>query len=385
LIRHTPVRAPATCEQVIAITGSAGKTTTKEMIASILSRQWCIYKSRGNRNYLRNTRHHACRLLPQHQAAVLEYGLLRSGDIQKHCAMIQPTIGVITNVGSAHIGNFGGSSERLAMAKSELIRHMNPNGTVFLNADCPFSRSFQSETYRGGFAGSFITVGIRQEADYMARSIRNEESGIRFECELNGIPHSFFIPVFGEHNITNALFAIAVAHTLSFPPDVIQEGLRTFLRLQQRLTIHQQNGIQVIDDTYSANPHAMKAALNVLNEVGSGTNIAVFGDMLELGRYSTAGHEEVGRHLAGKKVDYLYTLGRAARHIGTAAIRAGFPKERVIHCVNRPQLHRMLEQQLTPNTTVLVKGSHKLQMNRTGQYLRMLAARAKSGMEESSQ
>lgn len=376
---YVPPRTAVKCEQIIAITGSAGKSTTKEMIASILRRQWCIYKSQGNLNYLGNTRKHVRRLQPQHRAAVLEFGMLRSGDIEKHCSIIQPTIGVITNIGSAHIGNVGSSPDGLAMAKSELIRNMDPTGIVFLNADCPFSSQFSSQPYRGEFSGRFYTVGMRRPADYMADNIRYEEGGMRFECELNGVPRSFLIPVFGEHNIYNALLAIAVADVLQFPPDVIQEGLRTFQRLQRRLTIHQRNGIRVIDDTYSANPHAMKAAVHVLNEVGTGTNIAVFGSMMELGEYTAEGHAEVGKYLANKKVDYLYTMGPKARHIGTAAIESGFPKQRVVHCANRKQLHRLLAKQIKPDTTVLVKGSHKMRMDQTGRFLRMLAARTSTG------
>jgi UDP-N-acetylmuramoyl-tripeptide--D-alanyl-D-alanine ligase len=375
-VRKKLIRKPSILRKlIIAITGSAGKTTTKEMIASILQRRWLIYKSPANKNFMGNTLTHARSLRPQHRAAVLEYGIMYSGNLRKHCSILQPNIGVITNIGTAHLGNFGGSIARLALAKSELIRYMKPTGLVFLNADCPYSRRFHLQPYRGRFAGKFITVGVNNPATYRGYNVRYEKAGMRFECKLNGIAYSFFIPVHGSHNITNALLAIAVAHTLGFSPAIIQAGLRTYSRPYRRLMTYEQNGIRVIDDTYSANPTAMQAAINVLAETGKGTNVAVLGSMLELGRYTVGGHMDVGRYLARKKVDYLYTFGPYAKYIATGAIRAGFPKLRVLHCQNRAQLHSQLAKLMKPNTTFLVKGSNKVRMDVTAGFLRTLAAK----------
>ncbi|MFY0546406.1 UDP-N-acetylmuramoyl-tripeptide--D-alanyl-D-alanine ligase [Brevibacillus sp. H7] len=380
-VRTKVLRRPNILPHVIvAVTGSAGKTTTKEMIASILRKRWPIYKSEGNQNYIGNTRRSARRIRSEHQAAVLEFGILRRGNLQKHCSILQPSIGVITNIGTAHVGNFGSSINGVALAKSELIRYMKPSGLVFLNADCPYSIKFQSQPYRGRFAGTFISVGVQNPAGYQGYNIRYEGNGMRFECKLNRISYSFFIPVQGEHNISNALLAIAVTHTLGFAPDVIQEGLRTFYRPHRRFMTHEYNGIKIIDDTYSANPAAMKAALNVLDETSKGTNVAVLGSMLELGRYTVEGHEDVGRHLAQKKVDFLYTLGNHARSIADGAIRAGFPKYRVQHCVRRGELHRLLTKLMKPNTTFLVKGSNKMKMNGTANFLRTVAAKQPKGV-----
>ncbi|WP_411504025.1 UDP-N-acetylmuramoyl-tripeptide--D-alanyl-D-alanine ligase [Brevibacillus centrosporus] len=355
---------------VIAVTGSAGKTTTKEMIADILSRRWNIYKSMYNRNFLGNTRAHIKRIKSEHKAAVLEFGMTNSGHIKKHCQMIQPSMSVITNIGTAHIGNFGGLINGVAMAKSELIRHMKPTGTVFLNMDCEYSRKLTEKPYVGAFAGAFVTVGIESEADYRAEDIVMDEKGIHFTCVFGGEREAFYLPMLGEHNIYNALFAIAVSRALGFPIGVVRDGLRSFQAQRKRLTRYRlANNVQVLDDTYSSNPDAAKAAIDVLCQVGSGTKVAVLASMLEMGNYEVVGHEDVGRYLSEKDVDYLYTIGKSARHIARAAIRSGFPSNRVIHCQTKARLHRLLAKRIGPDTSFLVKGSHRLKMGETVLFL----------------
>ncbi|WP_323958417.1 UDP-N-acetylmuramoyl-tripeptide--D-alanyl-D-alanine ligase [Brevibacillus composti] len=256
---------------IIAVTGSAGKTTTKEMIASILRRKWPVYKSPANRNLMVHTRAHARRIRPTHKAAVLEYRIPRRGNLRQHCRIFQPSIGIITNIGTAHLGHFGGSQRRLAMAKSELIRHMKPHGIIFLNADCPYTRQFGKQPYRGRFRGRIITVGIKRRAMYAARNIRHTPSGLTFTCVLNGVNVSFSIPIPGTHNIINALLAIAVCHQLGLAAQDIQSGLLNYPRPKRRLTVtRHRHQITVIDDTYSANPSAVMAALNVLRQIGAG-------------------------------------------------------------------------------------------------------------------
>jgi UDP-N-acetylmuramoyl-tripeptide--D-alanyl-D-alanine ligase len=373
--KKTPVQRTLILRKpVIAITGSAGKTTTKEMIASILARSWQIYKSKSNMNYIDNTQRHVRRILPNHRAVVLEFGIMRSGDIRRHCQFIQPNFGVITNIGTAHVGNFNGQMAGVAMAKSELIRYMKPNGIIFLNADCKYSRKMTAQPYRGRFGGMCVTVGINRPATYRAYNVRYAENGMTFECKLRTGVYTFYIPVVGKHNIYNALFAIAVARFLGFPPDVIQEGLRRFARPPRRLRRYElSNGIQVIDDTFSANPHAVKAALDVLSEVGKTRKIAVLGSMLEMGRHKVKGHVDVGKYLAKKQVDYLYTYGVSGKYIGIGAVQAGFPAKRVFHCGSKAQLHRKLARQIKPETSILVKGSHKLEMNKTVRFIRSYA------------
>lgn len=352
---------------IIAITGSAGKTTTKEMIYSILKRQWKVFKSKENMNYYLATVKHKRRIRPFHQAVVLEYGILKFHDLTFHCRTIQPNIGVITNVGTAHIGNLGGSIMGIARAKSELIKGMNPQGMLFLNRDDINSKLLQKKNYKG----KILTIGFQKGADYRAEAIQYGNGGMSFKVKLNRKKHSFFIPIWGKHNVYNALFAIAVAHQLAFSPKVIKDGLQLFKRTKRRLVVSQLGKrVKVIDDTYSANPDAMKASIDVLCKIGTNTKMVCLGSMLEMGTYTVKAHQEVGRYLASKKVDFIYTFGKDAKHIGIAARNAGFPKERIKHFRQRNRLHQHLLKNIGAGATLLVKGSNGMKMNKTVTFLK---------------
>lgn len=205
---------------IIAVTGSAGKSTTKEMIASILKNRWNIYKSRANLNHYRATQKHKQKIKNWHQGIVLEYGMGGKGSITKHCNTIKPTIGVITNIGTAHVGYFGGKVTGIAREKSKLIKGMKQNGILLLNADDPNSRLLDIT----GFTGKIVKIGYKQKADYFASNIQYVDKGMTFETNLDRKKYSFFIPIFGFHHISNALFAIAVSHQLGFNAEDIKKG-----------------------------------------------------------------------------------------------------------------------------------------------------------------
>lgn len=358
----TIVRRP-----IIAVAGSSGKTTTKEMIASILQQRWRILKSKNNRNNRQAIRKHVKQIRPYHRAVVQEYGMSARGHLRNSCRILRPNMAVITMVGTAHIGNVGGSLKTLIAAKSELIKYMNPAGTLFLNADDHNSKLLHTKDFRG----RIFKVGMKNHADYRAYDIRYVEGGMRFKVNLNGSSHSFFIPIYGTHNVYNALFAIAVTHRLGFDAKTIKAGLSKYIKLQRRMRVYTvANRIRVIDDTFNANPNSVKAAVEVLSKVGKGKNIAVLGDMMELGRYSIQGHRDVGRYVVGKKVDNLITYGRRAKLIGKVAVSRGFPAKRVVHASNRTILHKQIKQKVTPGATVLVKGSNATHMSVTVKYLR---------------
>jgi len=355
---------------IIAITGSAGKTTTKELIACILSKRLEILKSIKNLNLPIYTEHYAKSILPAHQALVLEYGMLKAGDIKNHCRIIQPNISIITTIGTAHIGNFNNSIVELARAKSEIIEGMDPHGRLYLNADDSNSKLLVTDS----FIGTITTVGIEKKADYQASNVTYSNTGMDFQVNINGSNFNFSLPLYGVHNIYNALFSIAVAHQLGFSPTEMQQGFnfsKKIFRHSRRLNVYPiANNVRIIDDTWSANPEAMKAALDVLDNLGKNYNIAVLGNMLELGAYTTDGHKDVGEYLTKKKVHILFTYGDYAKNIADAAIQSGFPKEHVFHFIELKALNRALLKTLSPGTTVLIKGSHSLKMNQTVQYLR---------------
>lgn len=352
---------------VIAVAGSSGKTTTKEMIHSILKQRWKVYKSQRNLNNRQNIREHVKHIKPHHRAVVLEFGMSWKGHLTQSCGIIKPNYAIITMVGTAHIGNFGGSLGNLIRAKSELIRHMQSNGTLFINADDKNSRSLRT----GKYHGKIVKIGIENEADYRAINIDYTEGGMTFQVALDGQLHDFFIPIYGEHNVYNALFAIALSHTLGFSPKEIDAGLRTYNRPAQRLRVYDlKRDITLIDDTFNANPHSVKAALDVLTTIGEDNNIAVLGSMAELGKYSKKGHVAVGEYAANKgNLSYIYTYGKGARQIAKAAIDAGFPPERIKQFEKRANLHHHLQNDLQPGATILVKGSHTMGMNKTVKYI----------------
>ncbi|MEC0256815.1 UDP-N-acetylmuramoyl-tripeptide--D-alanyl-D-alanine ligase [Paenibacillus lautus] len=351
---------------MIAVTGSAGKTTTKEMIASILERKWKVYKTKDNMNLPAYIDKQSKEISSKHRAVVLEYGMSKAGHIRKSCQLIKPNIGVVTMVGAAHIGNFGGSIRRVAQAKSELIRGMNQSGMLFLNADDRNSRYLTTKDFRG----KVFTVSLYQKAEYRASRIAFTETGMSFSVEINRKLIRFHIPAFGKHNIYNALFAIGVARQLGISVDTIRKGLENYQKPDRRLVVYRlRKDVKVIDDTFSANPQAAQAAVDVLAQIGKGKRIFVLGDMLELGRYSEKGHQIVGAYAARNKVHHLLTYGRASRHARNAAVSSGLSSVQARHFNDRRALHAALYRLTTPSTTILVKGSHKMRMNQTVKYI----------------
>ncbi|WP_255298462.1 UDP-N-acetylmuramoyl-tripeptide--D-alanyl-D-alanine ligase [Brevibacillus dissolubilis] len=354
---------------IVAVTGSAGKTTTKAMTAAILRTKWIIFESKDYWNTSEHTEKHAEQLQFHHHAAVLEYGMAYPGVITRHCSIIQPNISIITNIGLAHVGNFSGKIEDLAAGKSELIKGMNQKGILLLNKDDENSKHLHTQNFKG----TIITVGINQAADYQAHSVSYTKSGMSFQVKLDGVDETFTIPIFGPHNVYNALFALAVAHRLGFNPSDIRHGLSNFKKPDRRLDVFElRDGVTVIDDTVHAHPTAVKAALDVLCEVSPQKKIAVLGRMPELGELMVPMHHEVGRYLATKSIDLLFTYGNNADLFGEGAIQGGFPADKIIHYPNgtRDELHQAIAAQVEPGTTILVKGASRLNMNDTVRFLR---------------
>lgn len=352
---------------VIAVAGSSGKTTTKEMIASILRTRWNVYKSKYNRNNRKSMRKHARSIRPYHRAAVLEFGMSGRGHLRHQCNIIQPNMAVITMVGSAHIGNFGGSLNRLIRAKSQLAQNMKRTGTLFLNADDPNSHRLHLKPFRG----IIKTVGLKGVGNYTASNIRWVAGGMSFDARVKGTEHNFFIPIYGIHNIYNALFAIAVSDRLGFTVEQMKTGLKHYRKPSRRMVVYRnKNNVRIIDDTFNANPHSVKAAIDVLSNLQGHPKVLVLGSMSELGRYSKKGHHEVGRYVSARDIDYLFTYGKPARQIRNAAVSYGFPAGRSYHARDRKELHRRIRTVINPGAIVLVKGSHNTNMNRTVNYLR---------------
>jgi UDP-N-acetylmuramoyl-tripeptide--D-alanyl-D-alanine ligase len=341
---------------VIAITGSSGKSTTKEMLASILGQKWRILKSIGNNNAPSHIRKLLQGLKPSHQACVLEFGASRPGMIARHCRIKQPTIGIITLLGTAHIGKFGGLS-KLIEAKGELIRGMDPNGLLILNKDDPRTRLLD----KGRFRGRTIYFGVKNECEYKGRNIRYAKNGMRFTVTINGSDEEFFIPIYGAHNVYNALAAMAAARELGFSVEHIRRGLARYYRMRRRLRVSKGiNDVIVIDDSYSAIPEAVKAAIDVLVKLKKDRPaVAVLGGMADLGRSSDRIHRQIGHYIAEKRVSKLVTVGDAAKLIREGAIERGFPSNKTKHLDNLGKAVIGIRRAIPHGSVVLLKASHR--------------------------
>ncbi|MBS4199895.1 UDP-N-acetylmuramoyl-tripeptide--D-alanyl-D-alanine ligase [Bacillus sp. FJAT-49732] len=352
----------------IAVTGSAGKTTVKTMISSILREKWITYESSDYDNTTENTIKHKEKIGPIHRAAVLEYGMGFAGQITEHCSILRPDIAVITNVGLAHIGNFDSKLENLVAAKSEIIKGMNQNGVLFLNRDDHNSKMLHTSKFKG----KIVTIGIEKPGQYRAQNIRFGKEGMEFTVQLKGKKYTFKIPVYGQHNVYNALFAIAVTDLLGFTPKEMQNGLNFISKPEHRLYFfHLKDGITVIDDTVHAHPPAMKAAIDVLKQAGRKKRIAVLGSMSELGERNDADHLDVGRYVANNGVNHLFTYGNYSRNITEGALSAGMALNKAKHYTGlyRKNLHQDLLEAIEPGTTILVKGSSKQNLFETVEFL----------------
>ncbi len=353
---------------IIAVTGSAGKTMVKAMVSAILRERWVVFESKDYYNTVDKTLVHAEEIGFVHRAAVLEYGMAFPNAITEHCRIIRPNIGVITNVGLAHIGNFENKIERLAAAKSELIEGMNPSGILLLNADDANSKLLHTHN----FVGKIFTVGINSRADYQANNIAYSEKGMPFTLVLQGDEYPFLIPVFGEHNVYNALLAIGVADQLGFLPAEMQTGLQTMKKPNHRLAIHRlRDEISVIDDTVHAHPPAVKAAIDVLLHLAKQKKMAILGSMPELGARTYQDYDDIGRYVADKKLDFLYTFGKSSVHIGEGAVKAGYPASQVKHYKQShiKVMQREIIHSIEPGMTIMVKGASRLNMYEIVQFL----------------
>lgn len=345
--------------RVIGITGSVGKSTTKEMIAEVLSTRYRTLKSPGNLNNEIGLPLTMLKLSPGHQRAVMEMGFYVPGEIAFLCDIALPQVGVVTNIGTVHAER-AGSQEAIARGKSELVQALPPapEGAAILNFDDPWVRKMEERTKARVFF-----YGLSPEANLWADNVVGLGlEGIRFRIHYQGETLHVKIPLIGRHSVHTALRAAAVGLIEGMNWQEILEGLsqgHTQLRLA---AVRSESGALLLDDTYNASPESMLAALNLLDEL-DGRKIAVLGDMLELGPYERGGHEMVGLR-AGQVAGMLLTLGERAHIIAEAARRAGMKKSAIQEFDDVEPLMEWLRTHLTKNDVVLIKGSRGLRMDR---------------------
>lgn len=348
---------------VVAITGSAGKTTTKDMVASALSALSSVCATEGNMNNELGLPLTLLRIEPDHQAVVVEMAMRGMGEIAELTAIARPDIGVVTNVGTAHIACLG-SQDNIALAKGELVSALPLHGTAILNGDDPRVRAM------AGLARCrTLLYGFGPDCHVSARNIRQSANSTSFVLMIQGEPvgsHAFTVPLPGIHNVANALAAIAVGWRLGMTPDEMWRGLGAFAPSEMRMQFRtSEDGRVVIDDTYNANPASMMCAIDAAMQYASGRRVvAVLGDMLELGEQSAAYHSEVGSHAAEAGVAALVTMGELSRHIAKGAISFGMPPECVAVCGDADEVVREAIHLGSPGDIYLVKGSRGMRMEK---------------------
>ena len=343
--------------RVVGITGSVGKSTTKEMIGEVLGTRYRTLKNLGNLNNEIGLPLTILKLGAGYERAVLEMGFYVPGEIQFLCDIAQPHIGVVTNVGTVHAER-AGSQEAIAKGKSELIQALPADGVAILNFDDPWVRRMEEKSKARVFF-----YGLSPEADLWADEIEGLGlDGIRFRLHYKGETLHSRIPMIGRHSVHTALRAASVGLNDGLNWQEIFEGLSHGHAQLRLVAVRSSSGALILDDTYNASPESMLAALNLLDEM-EGRKIAVLGDMLELGPYEKQGHEMVGMRSA-QVVTTLLTLGARAHMIAAAARRAGMKPSQIFEFERSELIVDWLNKNLTSNDAVLVKGSHGLRMDR---------------------
>src|SRR5437773_4719340 len=334
---------------VLAITGSNGKTSTKDFVASVLSRKFCVTKTEGNFNNHVGLPRTILEATSKDEVAVWEIGMNHPGEIAALSQIAAPDAAIITNIGVAHI-EFMGSREAIAKEKGALAEAVGSQGTVILNADDPFSKGIAARTrakvvFAGTTSGSVRAIEVRQSADGSEFTIL--EGAHRCRAQL---------PVAGLHMVQNALLAVAAGRAFGLSIEECASGLAAAPLTKARLQIKQIGGVHFLDDSYNANPDSMKAALRTLVELDAeGKRIAVLGEMRELGAESERGHREMGETAATLGVDHLITIGEVAELIAQGARTAGLDK--ITSARSTREAAELLGDLAGPGDLVLIKGS----------------------------
>lgn len=339
---------------VVAITGSSGKTTTKEMVAEVLGSKFKVLKTEKNFNNEIGLPKTLLQLTDEHEVCVVEMGMRGFGQIQELAAIAEPTIGVVTNVGTSHIELLG-SQEGIAKAKSELVEAINEEGTVILNEDDHWVKGMSKLT-----AGKLISYGIQHNATVTGSNLRYKKDGIKFTCKCFDEIFDVFLPMIGEHNVYDALAAIAVGRSLGLNSTKIKKALGNFPGIPMRQEIVPLKDVVILNDTYNANPSSMQESIKALGQLEGHRKIAMLGDMLELGDFTKQGHEEIGTLLGTEKYSTLFAYGEAGKYIATAAKANGVPE--VYHCESHDEIVDLYCQKHQKGDVILVKASRGMKM-----------------------
>ena len=332
---------------IVGITGSVGKTTAKEMVAQALSAQFRVLKTAGNQNSQVGVPITVCGLRKDHTAAVVEMGVSMPGEMARIAGVVKPTCAVMTNIGVSHI-EFMKTRENILAEKARIADYLPPDGALFVNGDDDLL-----PTLKETMGSRVVTFGLGPTCDWRAFGLNEADKGTFFTCQSPaGERTELFVPAAGEHNVRNALCAMAVARYLGVPAGDVVRAISAYKAPAMRQQMVEANGLLIIDDSYNASPDSMRSAIDVLStRPVTGKRAAVLADMLELGDFSQQGHYQVGQYAKERSVELLVAVGPLSREIA-----AGYGEGARWFATNQ-EAAAFLRDALRPGDAVLVKGS----------------------------
>lgn len=340
---------------VVAITGSVGKTSTKDIVARVLEEKFHVLKTEGNLN-----NHIGLPLtilkLKNHEALVVEMGMNNLGEISVLTNIAKPNVAVITNVGTSHIGNLG-SRENILKAKLEILEGLAKDGVLVINKDNDLLKKWYEENIEN-IGYKIRTYGIKEKSDFMAYNIIGTENGSTYKIDNNNNTYDVEIKIGGEHFVLNSLCAISVASIFQISMNKIINGILNFELTKNRMEIKKKNNITIINDCYNANYDSMKAALDFLGTNKNNRKIAILGDMLELGEFSEELHKKVGMEVSKNKIDILITVGNNSRNISSSAKNSGMNESNIFNFSNNKEAISKIKSIMKVNDIILIKASN---------------------------
>lgn len=343
---------------VVGITGSVGKTSTKDIVSSVMAKKFNVLKTLGNFNSQIGLPLTVLRLKEDNDAMVVEMGMNALGEIHNLTKIAKPTVAVITNVGTAHIGNLG-SRENILKAKLEILDGLQDGGTLVINNDNDMLYNWNKENTTKKF--KVITFGIENKSDIMPYDIISSENGSTYKIDIDGKTYNVNVTVGGNHFVLNSLCAITIGRLFNIDMRDILDGIANFELTKRRMQVEKnKKGVTIINDCYNANYDSMKAAIEYLGKINAGKKIAVLGDMLELGEFSKNLHEKVGEEVSKNNIDILITVGNLAKDIAIKAIETGMPEKNVYTCDNNKEAIELINIKAESGDAVLLKASNGL-------------------------
>ena len=338
---------------VIAITGSVGKTSTKDIVANVVSKKYNTLKTIGNNNNNIGLPFTILKL-KEHEAAVIEMGMNHFGEIRLLASIAKPNICIITNIGTSHIGNLG-SRENILKAKLEILEE-SKDVKVILNNDNDLLHKWYIENNQNW---NIKTYGIENKSDFNAENIKLYTDGSEFTCIISGKEQKIKVPVGGEHFVLNSLCAITVGELLKIDINDIKDGIQEFELTKKRMDIKElPNGIKVINDAYNASFESMQATLRYLTEFKENRKIAILGDMFELGEYAKELHEKVGKEVVKNKIDILICNGDNAKNIALQAKKEKMNPKNIYYVESKQDILRIVKDIAQKGDIILLKASN---------------------------